>query len=277
MLALTKDQKGVSAALVAALLGIAVLVIGAVYFVVSRPVPESVPKAIASALGNKYNRPAESIIVEDVTEAGIFAKGTVRFRDEQGGGIWFAAKTDAGWQLAYDGNGIIDCVAAEKFQFPTDMVPQCIDTANENQLVDRSAASDDTGGEERALIGGQTDGHGCLIAAGYSWCAPKEKCLRIWEEECYTDLAQEIQYMLADKYQKPADEVRVAVTNQVGEHASGSVRYGPLTSSAGGQFLAAKIDNVWQLVYDGNGSVDCVSLREQYGFPDEILKPNFCD
>ncbi len=33
-------------------------------------------------------------------------------------------------------------------------------------------------------IGGETDSHGCLIAAGYSWCEPKQKCLRIWEEPC---------------------------------------------------------------------------------------------
>jgi hypothetical protein len=34
------------------------------------------------------------------------------------------------------------------------------------------------------LIGGQKDIHGCLIAAGYSWCELKEKCLRTWEEPC---------------------------------------------------------------------------------------------
>jgi len=34
------------------------------------------------------------------------------------------------------------------------------------------------------LIGGQKDEHGCLIPAGYSWCEPKQKCLREWEEPC---------------------------------------------------------------------------------------------
>jgi hypothetical protein len=34
------------------------------------------------------------------------------------------------------------------------------------------------------LIGGQKDEHGCLIAAGYSWCEAKQKCLRFWEEGC---------------------------------------------------------------------------------------------
>jgi len=34
------------------------------------------------------------------------------------------------------------------------------------------------------LIGGQKDEHGCLLAAGYSWCEAKQKCLRTWEEKC---------------------------------------------------------------------------------------------
>lgn len=33
-------------------------------------------------------------------------------------------------------------------------------------------------------IGGEKDEHGCLIAAGYSWCEAKQKCLRVWEEGC---------------------------------------------------------------------------------------------
>jgi putative hemolysin len=35
-------------------------------------------------------------------------------------------------------------------------------------------------------IGGDKDSHGCLIAAGYSWCETKQKCLRTWEENCTT-------------------------------------------------------------------------------------------
>jgi len=36
------------------------------------------------------------------------------------------------------------------------------------------------------LIGGAKDEGGCLIAAGYSWCERKNKCLRTWEEPCLT-------------------------------------------------------------------------------------------
>lgn len=34
------------------------------------------------------------------------------------------------------------------------------------------------------IVGGDKDIHGCLGSAGYTWCAVKNKCLRIWEEEC---------------------------------------------------------------------------------------------
>ena len=34
------------------------------------------------------------------------------------------------------------------------------------------------------IVGGDKDEHGCLGPAGYSWCAVKNKCLRVWEEKC---------------------------------------------------------------------------------------------
>ena len=39
-------------------------------------------------------------------------------------------------------------------------------------------------------IGGETDEHGCMLMAGYSWCEAKQKCLRSWEEDCYTSIDQ---------------------------------------------------------------------------------------
>ncbi len=41
-------------------------------------------------------------------------------------------------------------------------------------------------GQEKSekLIGGDKDEHGCLLMAGYTWCEPKQKCLREWEENC---------------------------------------------------------------------------------------------
>lgn len=43
-------------------------------------------------------------------------------------------------------------------------------------------------------VGKDTDEHGCLIAAGYSWCEVKQKCLRSWEEDCITSEEPEINF-----------------------------------------------------------------------------------
>ena len=129
----------------------------------------------------------------------------------------------------------------------------------------------------RMLVGGDKDAHGCIPSAGYSWCAPKNKCLRIWEEKCYESVSQEIQYILAAKYNKPVDEVKITMTKQTSEYASGSVLFGAGGPGEGGIFLARKSGNIWEVVFDGNGSIDCNKMRVDYGFPDEILIPNFCD
>lgn len=34
------------------------------------------------------------------------------------------------------------------------------------------------------IVGGDKDEHGCIGSAGYTWCEAKQKCLRIWEENC---------------------------------------------------------------------------------------------
>jgi hypothetical protein len=34
------------------------------------------------------------------------------------------------------------------------------------------------------IVGGDKDVHGCIGSAGYTWCEVKNKCLRVWEEEC---------------------------------------------------------------------------------------------
>jgi len=259
------------------------------------------------------------------------------------------------------------------------------------------------------LIGGQTDEHGCLVAAGYSWCQAKNKCLRIFEEFCpdaaaslvdsiktetgvtlspagntefnwivaeadvTTDntisgvlyssegvhmadynkiekymndnfeadnynladgvvgglrgyygnymacllnfrhsqmkevgegimepvgdnlkvtlecgyfnknkihtliVGQLIGEALAKKYQKAIGETSITITKQDDTHAAGNVVFGQGGPGEGGGFLAVKINNLWKVVFDGNGSVDCNKMRQEYGFSDEILKPEFCD
>lgn len=131
------------------------------------------------------------------------------------------------------------------------------------------------------VVGGDRDEHDCIGSAGYSWCEEKQKCLRIWEEPCGADsisvISQIVKEKLAEKYNKPLSDVNVTVTKTDATHAAGSVLFGKGGPGEGGIFLAVKIDNAWQVVFDGNGNVDCAKMREQYKFSDKILKPEFCD
>lgn len=52
---------------------------------------------------------------------------------------------------------------------------------NNSSELSRSTSSD-------KLVGADRDEHGCIASAGYSWCEPKAKCLRIWEEDCVLEL-----------------------------------------------------------------------------------------
>jgi len=74
------------------------------------------------------------------------------------------------------------------------LVSFCIATSNlgvitnsdGNTISDRNVfdANGSIDGNVPRLIGGDRDEHGCLVAAGYSWCEQKQTCLRIWEEPC---------------------------------------------------------------------------------------------
>lgn len=92
---------------------------------------------LTTKFSEKYNKPEEQIELEINIETEAFAKGIIRFKDEGGGGIWLAANTKEGWELAFDGNGIISCDITTKFNFPTNMVPGCVDNEKDGEVVQR--------------------------------------------------------------------------------------------------------------------------------------------
>lgn len=212
-------------------------------------------------------------------------------------------------------------------------------------LVNKSQTNDSANAPK--AIGGDKDEHGCLIAAGYSWCEAKQKCLRIWEEPCteedvlrnylkenisqlspekevlggkfyvtkvtiatpgqaeveYEDghialkarfeysvkqdvvtiekfeimndekkdtdeIKDAIEQLFAEKYNKNISDISISLLQQDGRHARGSVKFAP--EGEGGLFLAVAIEDKWQLIFDGNGSVDCQEIMK-YGFTEAML------
>ena len=125
--------------------------------------------------------------------------------------------------------------------------------------------------EPPPIVGGDKDEHGCIGSAGYQWCENKQKCLRIWEEDCNPELSGIIEQLFADKYKKPLSEIKVTIAQSTAQHVRGSVLFGRPGQGAGGNFLAVKADGNWKLVFDGNGGIACKDL-EPYGFPQEMIQ-----
>lgn len=61
-----------------------------------------------------------------------------------------------------------------------------------NSVIIENSLSDDENNINRDnLVGSYRDEHGCIPSAGYTWCEPKAKCLRIWEEDCVLEIEDE--------------------------------------------------------------------------------------
>lgn len=58
---------------------------------------------------------------------GDYAKGMVVPKVPGGGGLFFAAKTDSGWVIVSDGNGVVLCIDIADYAFPTTIIPECFD------------------------------------------------------------------------------------------------------------------------------------------------------
>jgi len=59
---------------------------------------------------------------------GKHAKGNIKEFEAVGGAYWLAAKTDTGWIGVYDGQANPSCSEISPYNFPKDMVPECLDT-----------------------------------------------------------------------------------------------------------------------------------------------------
>jgi hypothetical protein len=123
-------------ALAAIIIILLLIGLGYTYFASKESPKNSTKESVARLFSQKYNRPASALIIEVTADTGKFAKGTYN-EIEGGGGLWFLAKTQNGWELVSAGNGIVACGDIEKYDFPRDMVPACIDTQNGNNLIQR--------------------------------------------------------------------------------------------------------------------------------------------
>lgn len=119
---------------------------------------------------------------------------------------------------------------------------------------------------EGQLVGGDLDEHGCRISAGYSWCDMKNKCLRTWEENCPVDQKVLETQVMADLVAKRGESIKdlhFSISKIEGNFAQGGIS----GQGGGAMWLAAKVGEVWKLVWDGNGVIFCDDLKDYPNFP----------
>lgn len=81
-----------------------------------------------------------------------------------------------------------------------------------------------------------------------------------------------IKQLLIEKHGESANGLTITVSKIQGDYARG----GASETGGGAMWLAKKVNNNWQLVFDGNGVPDCNKLKTTYLFPTAILT-GICD
>ncbi len=127
----------------------------------------------------------------------------------------------------------------------------------------------------------------CVVIGGFSgykeatgqWIPPKpdQRDVDVYcgttEEEINNELSKEEQIKLAfaNRYNRKFSSVSVAIEKETNTHARGIIIFQPGGAENTGAFLAAKEGDVWQIIYDGNGSISCEEMAK-FDFPEEMIE-----
>ena len=84
-------------------------------------------EAIKEAVFNKTGLNASQAEISINKNTGQHATGNIKEFEAVGGAYWLAAKTDEGWVCVYDGQSQPTCEQIAPYNFPKDMVPECLD------------------------------------------------------------------------------------------------------------------------------------------------------
>lgn len=84
---------------------------------------------ITKAMAQKLGKSEQNLDVSVSKNTGQYAKGSVSESGSQtGGGYFLAAKTNGAWVIVYDGQANPTCAQLAPYNFPTTMVPECLDS-----------------------------------------------------------------------------------------------------------------------------------------------------
>jgi len=91
------------------------------------PSKEDEAAAVKTAVYKKLGTDASKTEVIPGIISNGYVKGSVHDIGAVGGGYFIAAKTASGWVVVYDGQATPTCAQLAPYNFPTDMVPECLD------------------------------------------------------------------------------------------------------------------------------------------------------
>jgi len=165
------------------------LVAGGLYWYLSHPKQATAPSpqpgaatstqvttadAVKQLFADKYKKPLSEIYVtvtdEDATHAGGMVTLGVGGIGE--GAVWFAAKVNDAWTLAFDGNGTITCATVDQYQFPIGMVGQCLEINGTLRNSPEQACNNAGGKVTTSLCCGSANDFPNLCLIGACGCAP---------------------------------------------------------------------------------------------------------
>ena len=133
----------ISLSLIAALV-IAANIAAGYFLFIKKPIPSSSPspsaipvvtvdetELIKEAVYRFTHLDVATAEIQINRNTGQQATGTIKEYDAVGGAYWLAAKTDSGWIGVYAGQAQPECTKIEAYDFPVDMVAECLNTSGQ--------------------------------------------------------------------------------------------------------------------------------------------------
>jgi len=94
------------------------------------PNKETEIEAIKKAVYKKTGLTSQNSDVSVSQYSAEYAKGGVKEKEAVGGAYFIAAKVGDEWVCVYDGQSQPSCEVTEQYNFPVDLVPECLNEAN---------------------------------------------------------------------------------------------------------------------------------------------------
>ncbi len=87
------------------------------------------------------------------------------------------------------------------------------------------------------------------------------------EEESNEEVIETLKLLFAQKYGRRVEDAIVTISEREGDYIVGGIKFAG--DIAGGYVLAAKVNDSWKIVFDGNGNFTC-GVVDVVGFPSSL-------